>query len=155
MEFLRPMIKIELICQRPAMTRPTGIIGVISPAVGCWIGWLGADAVIWIWMHISTTPMRAFGVSASTRVPLLYYTPPCTCPHHTWCNWRVQSHFGRGLTCIWGGNLGVANCTDNHSNTWMTIMMQLEHQNVQLQNASALHQHHYRNITPISLQGWF
>ena len=23
------------------MTRPIGVIGVLSPAVGCWIGWLG------------------------------------------------------------------------------------------------------------------
>ena len=42
MEFLRPiLVKIELICQQPAITRPTGVIGVLSPAVGCWIGWLG------------------------------------------------------------------------------------------------------------------
>ena len=47
MEFLRPILfEIELICLQPAMARSTGVIGVISPAVGCWIGWLGADAVI-------------------------------------------------------------------------------------------------------------
>ena len=46
MEFLRPiLVKIELICQQSAMKRPIGVIGVLSPAVGCWIGWLGADAV--------------------------------------------------------------------------------------------------------------
>ena len=50
MEFLRPiLVKIELICQQPAMTRPTGVIGVISLAMWCWIGWLGADAVVWIY----------------------------------------------------------------------------------------------------------
>ena len=27
------------------MTRPIVVKGVLSPAVGCWIGWLGADAV--------------------------------------------------------------------------------------------------------------
>ena len=49
MEFLQPiLVKIELIYQQPAMTRPTGVIWVVSPAMGCWIGWLGADAVIWI-----------------------------------------------------------------------------------------------------------
>ena len=46
MEFLRPiLVKIKLIFQEPAMTRPTGVIGVIPPDVGSWIGWLGTDAV--------------------------------------------------------------------------------------------------------------
>ena len=50
MKFLRPLlVKIKLICHQPAMTRPAGVIGVLSPAVGCWIGWLGADTVFWIW----------------------------------------------------------------------------------------------------------
>ena len=50
MEFLRPiLVKIELICQQPAMTRPIGVIGVRSPAMGSWIGWLGADVVFWVW----------------------------------------------------------------------------------------------------------
>ena len=31
------------------MTRPIGVKGVLSPAVGCWIGWLGADGVFWVW----------------------------------------------------------------------------------------------------------
>ena len=49
MEFLQPiLVKIELIYQQPAMTTPTGVIWVVSPAMGCWIGWLGADAMIWI-----------------------------------------------------------------------------------------------------------
>ena len=48
-ESLRPILaKIELISQQPAMTRPTGVLGLRSPAVWCWIWWLGADAVIWI-----------------------------------------------------------------------------------------------------------
>ena len=32
------------------MTRPTGVIGVLSTAVGCWIGWLGADSVFCLWL---------------------------------------------------------------------------------------------------------
>ena len=49
MEFLRPILsKIELICQQPAMTRPTGVIGMSLPAVGYWMGWLGAVYVICI-----------------------------------------------------------------------------------------------------------
>ena len=35
------------------MTRPIGVKGVLSPAVGCWIGWLGADAVFWVWASVS------------------------------------------------------------------------------------------------------
>ena len=50
MEFLRPiLVKIELICLQPAMTRPIGVIGVLSPAVGRWIR-LGADEVFWVWL---------------------------------------------------------------------------------------------------------
>ena len=33
------------------MAQPTGMTGVmwvLVPAVGCWIGWLGADAVFWV-----------------------------------------------------------------------------------------------------------
>ena len=53
MEFLRPILaKIELICQQPAMSRPIGVKWVLSPAVGCWIGWLGADAVFWLWWDL-------------------------------------------------------------------------------------------------------
>ena len=49
MEFLRPiLVKIVLICQQPAMTRPIWVKGVLSPVVGYWIGWLGADAVFWV-----------------------------------------------------------------------------------------------------------
>ena len=55
MEFLQPiLVKIELIYQQPAMTRPTGVIWVVSPAMGCWIGWLGADTVIWIYKRWKT-----------------------------------------------------------------------------------------------------
>ena len=35
------------------MTRPIGVKGVLSPAVWCWIGWLGADAVFWVWWTMS------------------------------------------------------------------------------------------------------
>ena len=60
MEFLRPILaKIYLICQQPAMTRPIGVKGVLSPAVGCWIGWLGADAVFWVWRTISACCLLA------------------------------------------------------------------------------------------------
>ena len=63
MGFLRPiLVKIELICEQPAMTRPTRVKGVPSPTVGCWIGWLGADAVFWIWLeHVITRTSSKWG----------------------------------------------------------------------------------------------
>ena len=44
------------------MTRPTGVMWVLVPAVGCWIGWLGADAVFWVWgpaQHSRVAPIDA------------------------------------------------------------------------------------------------
>ena len=42
MEFLRSVLaKIELIGQQPAMSNPIGVKWALSPAVACWIGWLG------------------------------------------------------------------------------------------------------------------
>ena len=32
------------------MTQPTGVMWMPMPAVGCWIGWLGADAVFRVWV---------------------------------------------------------------------------------------------------------
>ena len=51
MEYLREiLVEIEWICQQPAMTRPTGVMWVLAPAVLAWIGWLGADTVFWAWV---------------------------------------------------------------------------------------------------------
>ena len=36
------------------MTRPTGVMWVLVPAVGCWIGWLEADAVFWVCLYIES-----------------------------------------------------------------------------------------------------
>ena len=59
MEFLRPiLVKILLIWQQPAMTQPTGVMWVLVPAVGCWIGWLGADAVFWVCLTLREFPFE-------------------------------------------------------------------------------------------------
>ena len=66
------LVKIELICQQPAMTRPIGVIGVRSPAMGCWIGLLGADGVFWVWW-----------IQLECRSPLR------RCQWHHVTSWRV------------------------------------------------------------------
>ena len=50
MKVLRPLLaKIVLICQQLAMPQLSGVEGVASQPLGCRIGWLGAQGLVWLW----------------------------------------------------------------------------------------------------------
>ena len=55
------------------MTQPTGVMWVPMPAVGCWIGWLGADAVFWV----SDCLLKPLFRRRSKKTPKLRVTSLC------------------------------------------------------------------------------
>ena len=62
------------------MTQPTGVMWVPMPAVGCWIGWLGADAVFWVWYWKPThLPYHDSSGHWATKAPMSAF---CWVPSH-------------------------------------------------------------------------